>query len=324
MVKQLEKSDHVVRANNKFLYQHRESNDFKALNLIIMQSLNDLEDQIELMQLLLPLPFAKGANLDYWGDLFNVPNRPVDDEDYRLLIYSFIFMYYSEGNAGDVRNSLLTALSCTEVHVFDTDNGSFSATLYNPKIPFDLPLLNKVIELSTAISVGTSGVTLVPGQFTYLEFDESMSDTLQVEKGPFEYWETYTFEDGLFGSADDGSRIYLSEHSSSSIKLNFITADRTFHDDYDLNPNDLIFTDLQNNTWAMGYQDNGAQDLVDNGWDKFLYLTNAVAFDQTITYPFPENVSGNLNVIGVVYGIGTTEQTYDGPQEIDNLSLIHI
>ena len=102
MVQELKKIDHVLRAARHNLSQYKKSEALLATLLSMVDPINEVEDQIELFQTDLPIWFAQGKNLDYWGKLFDVPDRPEDDEEYRSLIFAYMAMYYSQGTAQDV------------------------------------------------------------------------------------------------------------------------------------------------------------------------------------------------------------------------------
>ena len=103
-----------------------------------------------------------------------------------------------------VRDSLLGALSCTEVNVYDSTPGRYIAMLYNPRLlvgspeVIDTALLNNILSLASAAGVSSSGVVLVPGQFGYLEFEDQVSNAIDIPNENFEYWDGWRFNSGFY------------------------------------------------------------------------------------------------------------------------------
>lgn len=229
MVKELVKVDHTLRGESYVTSRYRNSTGLRALLLSLLDGMGSLEDQIELFQYFLNIYNARGATLDYWGEIYNVPGRPEDDTVYRSIIFSYMSMYRSQGDAASVRDALLAGFIASDCYVWDTDPGKFTAQVYNPTYPVDTQLLQRIVDTATAIGVGTTGVTGIPGQYGYFGFagENEPQDAIP----PFQYWETYNFNSGKYSPEGNGYRIFCSQGVYNSVKLSIVCDDDSFYNE---------------------------------------------------------------------------------------------
>lgn len=303
MVQELKKIDHVLRAARHNLSQYKKSEALLATLLSMVDPINEVEDQIELFQTDLPIWFAQGKNLDYWGKLFNVPDRPEDDEDYRSLIFAYMAMYYSQGTAKDVRNALISAFSATTAYVWDSSPGNFSAQVFNPSRALDATLLARVLDTTKAAGVGYDGVNYVPGQYRFLAFEDFEYPT--VQNGDFEYWEEFNFsalpdpyteypDHRIFG-------YFVEDQPNNQIDVAFRI--RCPSDDFSLeigNFGSVWYRDKENNAINIGY--NGATHVTQNGWTETTLGSSTLTRQSTKTIAYPAvDTSGIQSVKSFVY-----------------------
>ena len=229
MVKELVKVDHTLRGESYVTARYRNSTGLRALLLSLLDGMGSLEDQIELFQYFLNIYNARGATLDYWGEIYNVPGRPEDDTVYRSIIFSYMSMYRSQGDAESVRDALLAGFIASDCYVWDTDPGKFTAQVYNPTYPVDTQLLQRIVDTATAIGVGTTGVTGIPGQYGYFGFagENEPQDAIP----PFQYWETYNFNSGKYSPEGNGYRIFCSQGVYNAVKLSIVCDDDSFYNE---------------------------------------------------------------------------------------------
>lgn len=301
MVKVLSKIDHTSRAAENVLYQYKNSESFKALLLSMVDSLNEVEDQIELFQLQLTIWNATGKLLDYWGEFLNVPDRPENDNDYRSLIFAYLNMYYSEGSAQNVRDALISAFFATTGYVWDSSDGNFAAQLYNPTRSIDNALLSSVLDNATAVGVGCDGVNIIPGKERFLAFDGLTYPT--VTPGDYEYWAAFDYSSLESPYLDQPEARVFGSITDNAGDLTFQARIRCPSDGFSLeigNYGVVKYRDRTNTQITYGY--NAVTHATADGWTESTFGARTATLESSTTAAYPVvDTSGITSIRDYVY-----------------------
>lgn len=168
--------DHVTNAADNFLSQYENADKFKTLVNIFLEELNEIEDEVNLFLTIRSISTSEGENLDRWGDILEAPTRPVDDEDFRGLLYGLISAYNSEGTNQDIFSILSNLVEPqSSIYIYDYNDGSFDIAIVGWTSFIAKDHADSIVRLGKPASIIFGGITSIADAYTpFFAFD---SDT---------------------------------------------------------------------------------------------------------------------------------------------------
>lgn len=195
MTQELIVVDHEAEGNDKLLSQYKSSPIFDVTLDTFTAKINELEAEFTKFKTELNIDTALGANLDLIGDILKSPVRPIDDEDFRKVLYALVVAYNSEGRASDILNLISKITQSDDINIIDYGLASFGVQVFNPVLPLDSDFITSAVNIAKSAGVLYEGLVVVTDAtpvFSFLGDDDPVA-------GGFE-----------LASGDDGSAGYLS------------------------------------------------------------------------------------------------------------------
>ena len=197
MTQELIVVDHEAEGSTKILSQYKSSPIFDVTLDTFTAKINELETEFTKFKSQLQLDTALGVNLDLIGDILNSPIRPIDDEDYRKVLYALVVAYNSEGRASDILNLMSKVIDYDDINIVDYGLASFGIQVFNPSFPIDPAFISNSINISKSAGVLYEGLVVVTDAaplFSFFEDDDPASGGFKLD----------------LPETDDGSSGYLS------------------------------------------------------------------------------------------------------------------